>query len=133
MLENNIENIMRGMLEIQQKSRRFADMLCEGESLSQTQLILLIQMNLNDGMKASQIAEFLSVTPGAVTSICDKLEKLGLIQRVRESEDRRVVKMILTESGESKVQELFLKLPQEQLKEIERVLSEVNKLMSTVF
>ncbi|MEC1375778.1 MarR family transcriptional regulator [Heyndrickxia oleronia] len=53
-------------------------------------------------MKATEIAGFFSVTPGAVTStsMCDKLEKLDLIQRVRESEDRRVVKMNLTENGE---------------------------------
>ena len=55
-------------------------------------------------MKATEIAGFFSVTPGAVTStsMCDKLEKLDLIQRVRESEDRRVVKMNLTENGEKK-------------------------------
>ncbi|SES15883.1 DNA-binding transcriptional regulator, MarR family [Gracilibacillus ureilyticus] len=133
MAESNIEVIMRGMLEIQQKSRRFADLLCEGESLSQTQLILLIQMKINNGLKASQIAEFLSVTPGAVTSICDKLEKLGHIKRVRENEDRRVVKMVLTDSGEKKVEELFLKFPQGKLEEIEKVLLQVNQLMSTVF
>ncbi|PAE29227.1 MarR family transcriptional regulator [Paenibacillus sp. 7884-2] len=133
MPENNIEIIMREMLEIQKRSRRFADLLCEGESLSQNQLVLLIEMKINNGMKATQIADFFGVTPGAVTSMCDKLEKLGLIQRVRESEDRRVVKMILTETGEAKVHELFLKFPQEKLKEIEQVLLEVNKLMSTVF
>ena len=93
----------------------------------------MFEMKINNGMKATQIADFFGVTPGAVTSMCDKLEKLGLIQRVRESEDRRVVKMILTETGEAKVHELFLKFPQEKLKEIEQVLLEVNKLMSTVF
>ncbi|PWU69854.1 MarR family winged helix-turn-helix transcriptional regulator [Gracilibacillus dipsosauri] len=133
MPENNIEVIMREMLAIQQKSRRFADMLCEGESLAQTQLILLIQMKINNGMKAFEIAEFLGVTPGAVTSICDKLEKLQLIQRVRESEDRRVVKMMLTEDGEAKVHELFLKFPQEELAEIKKVLLEVSHLLSSVF
>lgn len=133
MPENNIKVIMREMLAIQQKSRRFADMLCEGESLAQTPLILLIQMKINNGMKAFEIAEFLGVTPGAVTSICDKLEKLQLIQRVRENEDRRVVKMMLTEDGEAKVHELFLKFPQEELAEIKKVLLEVNHLLSSVF
>lgn len=133
MPENNIKVIMREMLAIQQKSRRFADMLCEGESLAQTPLILLIKMKINNGMKAFEIAEFLGVTPGAVTSICDKLEKLQLIQRVRESEDRRVVKMMLTEDGEAKVHELFLKFPQEELAEIKKVLLEVNHLLSSVF
>ncbi|WP_423786387.1 MarR family winged helix-turn-helix transcriptional regulator [Heyndrickxia oleronia] len=88
---------------------------------------------MNGGMKATEIAGFFSVTPGAVTSMCDKLEKLDLIQRVRESEDRRVVKMNLTENGEKKVHDLFLKFSQEKLADIVEVLTNVNKLMSKIF
>ncbi|MBS4189921.1 MarR family transcriptional regulator [Bacillus sp. FJAT-49705] len=130
---HNVEIIMREMLEIQQKSKMFVNLLSEGESLSQSQLILLLQLKFNDEMKATEIADFFSVTPGAVTSMCDKLEKLNLVQRVRENEDRRVVKMVLTNSGEVKVQELFLKLSQEKLTDIAKVLIDVNKLMSTIF
>jgi len=130
---HNVEIIMREMLEIQQKSNMFVNLLSEGESLSQNQLILLLQLKINGGMKATEIADFFSVTPGAITSMCDKLEKLNLVQRVRESDDRRVVKMILTNSGEVKVHELFLKFPQEKLADIAKVLINVNKLMSTIF
>ena len=86
-------------------------------------------------MKATEIAGFFSVTPGAVTStsMCDKLEKLDLIQRAREREDRRVVKMNLTENGEKKVHDLFLKFSQEKLADIVEVLTNVNKLMSKIF
>ncbi|WHY78365.1 MarR family transcriptional regulator [Neobacillus sp. WH10] len=130
---HNVEIIMREMLEIQQKSKMFVNLLSEGESLSQNQLILLLQLKINGGMKATEIADFFSVTPGAITSMCDKLEKLNLVQRVRESDDRRVVKMILTNSGESKVQDIFLKIPQEKLADIAKVLINVNKLMTTIF
>jgi len=130
---HNVEVIMREMLEIQQKSKMFVNMLSEGETLSQNQLILLLQLKINGGMKATEIADFFSVTPGAVTSMCDKLEKLNFIQRVRENEDRRVVNMVLTTEGELKVQEIFLKFPQEKLTEIAKVLMNVNKLMQKIF
>ncbi|WP_374964452.1 MarR family transcriptional regulator [Lysinibacillus sp. RS5] len=129
----NVEIIMREMLEIQQTSKMFVHLLSEGESLSQNQLILLLQLKINDGMKATEIADFFSVTPGAVTSMCDKLEKLDLVQRIRESEDRRVVKMVLTNNGALKVQDIFLKFPQEKLGDMARVLSEVNQLMKKIF
>ncbi|MFJ8460013.1 MarR family transcriptional regulator [Lysinibacillus xylanilyticus] len=129
----NVEIIMREMLEIQQTSKMFVNLLSEGESLSQNQLILLLQLKINDGMKATEIADFFSVTPGAVTSMCDKLEKLDLVQRIRESEDRRVVKMVLTNNGALKVQEIFLKFPQEKLEDMARVLNEVNQLMKKIF
>ncbi|MEX3746620.1 MULTISPECIES: MarR family transcriptional regulator [Lysinibacillus] len=129
----NVEIIMREMLEIQQTSKMFVNLLSEGESLSQNQLILLLQLKINDGMKATEIADFFSVTPGAVTSMCDKLEKIDLVQRIRESEDRRVVKMVLTNNGALKVQEIFLKFPQEKLEDMASVLSEVNQLMKKIF
>lgn len=130
---HNVETIMREMLEIQNKSKMFVNLLSEGESLSQNQLILLLQLKINDGMKATEIAEFFSVTPGAVTSMCDKLEKLEFVERIREQEDRRVVKMVLTNSGELKVQDLFLKFPQEKLIDMAKILRQVNQLMNKIF
>lgn len=130
---NKVKIIMNEMLEIQQMSKSFVNLLTEGESLSQNQLILLLQLEINGGMKATEIADFFNVTPGAITSMCDKLEKLNLIQRVRESEDRRVVKMVLTNIGEGKVHEIFLKFPQEKLTNIAEILMDINKLMSKIF
>lgn len=130
---NNVEIIMKEMLEIQQKSKMFVDLLSEGEALSQNQLILLLQLKINNGMKATEIAEFFSVTPGAVTSMCDKLEKLELIQRIRENNDRRVVKMALTNIGDMKVQEIFLKFSQDKLIDMTNILREVNQLMNKIF
>ncbi len=54
----NVEIIMKEMLEIQQKSMMFVNLLSEGESLSQNQLILLLQLKINGGMKATEIADF---------------------------------------------------------------------------
>ncbi|MGE7675258.1 MarR family transcriptional regulator [Lysinibacillus sp. NPDC094403] len=130
---HNVEIIMSEMLEIQHTSKMFVNLLSEGESLSQNQLILLLQLKINGSMKATEIAEFFSVTPGAVTSMCDKLEKLELVERIREKEDRRVVKMILTNNGEMKVQDLFLKFPQEKLIDMATILREVNQLMKKIF
>ncbi len=130
---HSVEFIMKEMLDIQQKSKMFVELLSKGEALSQNQLILLLQLKINDGMKATEIAEFFSITPGAVTSMCDKLEKLELIQRIRENNDRRVVKMTLTSNGDKKVQEIFLKFPQDKLTDMANILREVNQLMNKIF
>ncbi|MED3965844.1 MarR family winged helix-turn-helix transcriptional regulator [Niallia taxi] len=128
-----IEVIMKEMLEIQQKSKAFTNLLTENELLHENQLVLLLQLKINGMMKITEIAEVFSVTPGAITSMVDKLEKLSLIQRVRELEDRRVVNIMLTHDGEVKVQEVFLKVPRDKLTSIAKVLKEVNTLMSTIF
>lgn len=46
-----------------------------------------------------ELAEFLSVAVNSVTSIVDGLEQKGLAQRHRSEEDRRVVRVDLTEVG----------------------------------
>ncbi len=130
---HNVKIIMKEMLDIQQKSKMFVELLTKGEALSQNQLILLLQLKINNGMKATEIADFFSVTPGAVTSMCDKLEKLELIQRIRENNDRRVVKMALTNNGDQKVQEIFLKFSQDKLADMADILREVNQLMNNIF
>jgi len=52
---HNVETIMGEMLEIQQKSKKFVNLLSEGETLSQNQLILLLQLKSNNGMKATGV------------------------------------------------------------------------------
>ena len=96
---SEIENIMSSILGIQQKSRAFINLLTEGEALSENHLLLLLQLKLTDGMKVTAISDLFHITPGAATSMCDKMEQMGLVERKREAKDRRVVTMILTAAG----------------------------------
>ena len=47
------------------------------------------------------IATRLGISTAAVTGIADKLEKLGLIERIRGRQDRRSVWLKLTEQGQA--------------------------------
>ena len=49
---------------------------------------------------AGKLAEHLSITPGAMTSRLDKLEARGLVRRVPDAEDRRVLQIELTDEGD---------------------------------
>jgi MarR family transcriptional regulator, 2-MHQ and catechol-resistance regulon repressor len=44
---------------------------------------------------------------GNVTLVLDNLEKRGLVRRVRETEDRRMVKIYLTPAGEELIKRIF--------------------------
>ena len=44
---------------------------------------------------------------GNMTLVLDNLEKRGLVRRVRETKDRRMVKIFLTHDGEVKIQRVF--------------------------
>lgn len=51
----------------------------------------------------SELAELTNQSAGTLTGIVDRLIDDGLVQRVRDTEDRRVVQVALTEAGEERL------------------------------
>jgi MarR family transcriptional regulator, organic hydroperoxide resistance regulator len=51
----------------------------------------------------SEIAQRMHLHPATVVGILDRLEKQGLVMRIRSTEDRRVVKVELTKQGRALV------------------------------
>lgn len=50
------------------------------------------------------LAEVLGVTGSSVTTACKRLEKAGLVTRERQSNDERMVKVLLTSQGHEQVE-----------------------------
>lgn len=49
----------------------------------------LLALYRSDAMPAGSLAKELKVTPGAVTSVIDRLERLGYVRRINDPYDRR--------------------------------------------
>ncbi|MNX80032.1 HTH-type transcriptional regulator MhqR [compost metagenome] len=56
---------------------------------------------------ARDLCQKLLTTSGNITLVLDNLEKRGLVRRVRESADRRVVTIHLTPEGEELIRSVF--------------------------
>lgn len=59
----------------------------------------LMFLALGKGETAAELARTACTDTGAVTRMLDRLEAKGLIRRVRSIEDRRVIKLELTDEG----------------------------------
>jgi MarR family 2-MHQ and catechol resistance regulon transcriptional repressor len=60
----------------------------------------LVEFLGNEGARMMrELAEHLTVAVNSVTSIVDNLERKGLVHRQRSEEDRRVVRVELTDTG----------------------------------
>ena len=57
----------------------------------------------------SDVKEFLKMIPSAATRRIDKLERLGLVERINDIQDRRLVKLILTDEGKELYQKFMLR------------------------
>lgn len=68
--------------------------------LTPTQFYALHWSNSTNGKTLGEVSERLLCTPSNVTRVVDLLVRRGLLQRERDSEDRRVVRVSLTPAGQ---------------------------------
>jgi len=69
-------------------------------------LLLIYELKNGQPITISEIANKIAVTLAAVTHQINPLEKLGLIKRLSDSGDRRVVLIELTKNGRTQVAKL---------------------------
>lgn len=68
-------------------------------SLTASQLHILKVMALNGPHQLGELADFLGVSPPAITKNIDKLERLGLVLRSASTGDRRVTLISVSRAG----------------------------------
>jgi DNA-binding MarR family transcriptional regulator len=71
----------------------------EPSGLTHAQWAPLFRLSLQPGITVAELARQNEHDTGAMTRLLDRLEAKGLCQRERSSEDRRVVRLALTEQG----------------------------------
>lgn len=62
-------------------------------SLTSSQILILSLLDSHPGLKIGDIAANVGLPDSNVSGIVDRLEKAGYVERIRSTEDRRVVKV----------------------------------------
>ena len=86
----NLHHSMRHALDAELAS--FGD-------VSSAQWVVLMVLSHHDDVRAAHLAKRLNYDPGSMTRLLDRLQDKGLIQRTRLDDDRRCIRIELTESG----------------------------------
>lgn len=68
-------------------------------SLTEGQLNVLELLLQHEPMKPSDLLQYLETTPAAITTLLDRMERSELVARTRDSKDRRIVWISVTEKG----------------------------------
>ncbi|MDD5398986.1 MAG: MarR family transcriptional regulator [Dehalococcoidia bacterium] len=123
--------VMRGMHSGQ--GFRFAEF-----TVGPPQVRILFHVASNpDGVSVKDLAELLSVTSGAVTQFIDALVEKGLVRREEDPNDRRLLRIKLTEYAGSRFNEfrrsyfaavsrVFNSLSDEEILQLTALLAKVN-------
>jgi len=94
-----------------------------------TQFFVMKKIHEHGRLTVSAAADYLGVTLSAITSLTDRLVKMGFVGRSRDESDRRIVWLEITHEGEEvlrscfegrkRIMEKYLgQLPQEDLNQL---------------
>lgn len=94
-----VREIVYLIRKLMQAGELFTKELNKKFSVSAPQLSTLLALFEGGAMPPSQIARRIMVKSSTVTGIIDRLEQKGLVTRIRNSPDRRIITIELTDAG----------------------------------
>jgi len=138
--QNLVRDIIYQIRRLMQAGELFTKELNKAYQVSAPQLHCLLALHENGPLPPSQIARHIMVKSSTVTGIIDRLEQKGLVYRLRNSPDRRVITIQLTEAGKElaqnapppiqhKIVDGLKKLPEGEIKQIILSLSKLTHML----
>ncbi|MDR1136292.1 MAG: nitronate monooxygenase [Clostridiales Family XIII bacterium] len=100
-LNEILARLYRNVLKIEEE----AICLATNNNLTINEIHTLTEIGLGKAKTMTQVAAEVKISVGALTTAMNKLVKKGYVRRFRVSEDRRMVKVELTEAGAAAVEE----------------------------
>ena len=82
------------------KSQSWQDAGAYGVSPTQSQILALLQAKGSAGMRLSEVAAGLAVTPATASDAVRVLDLKGLVLKMRSTEDARAISIVLTPAGQ---------------------------------
>jgi DNA-binding MarR family transcriptional regulator len=98
-IKPEIDSILEAILYLYTESRRVTKELARQVDLTGPQLTVLKMLEGLGDLSLSELSERIRAQNSTVTGIIDRMEREALVVRTRSTEDRRVVKIKLTDKG----------------------------------
>jgi len=86
--------------------RKAFDRLAVGLGLTRAQWKVLFKLTRKPGLRQVELADLLELEPITLCRIVDRLEEAGLVERVRDPDDRRAWRLHVTASAQPLVAKL---------------------------
>ena len=105
-----VEEAVRAYVKLMRASRSVLAQIEPGlaaRGLTPTQLGVLEALLHQGAMTHRDLGRKVLTSAGNMTDVVDKLERRGLVRRVRDQADRRAVRVELTDAGQALIQEVF--------------------------
>lgn len=87
--------------------KRQTSELCKGK-ITMPQFIILNFLDRQRGGRMTDLAKFIGVTTAAMTGLIDRMVRDGYVERTRDPDDRRIIKVKATAKGSALVRKINL-------------------------
>lgn len=91
------KRLLNSYLRVTQRMSRQLRNYFDQPELTLPQMLVLTALSEDGTMPISRLARYVGSANSTVSGIVDRLEKMGLVARIRSEEDRRVIHVGLTE------------------------------------
>ncbi len=96
---NDVDEVLKILVFLYTENRRFTKKLAARASLTGPQLTVVKMLETMGDLSLSELSDAIRAQNSTVTGIVDRMEREEIVERVRSTEDRRVVRIHLTEKG----------------------------------
>ncbi|HZQ11231.1 MAG TPA: MarR family transcriptional regulator [Pseudolabrys sp.] len=83
------------LMDVARMLRTYADQRARQFGISRAQWVVLMRLDRSEGLKQSELADILDLTPISLTRLLDRLADNGLIERRADPNDRRANRLYL--------------------------------------
>jgi DNA-binding MarR family transcriptional regulator len=134
--QNLIQTLIQHMMSIMRHGHHSGPLPQPVLTPTQGGLLFTIAHN-KDGIPVKDLAKEIGVTSGAITQLVDSLVDKGLVMREGDTNDRRIVRLKLTESARNEFEKvrkahlesfssIFAVLSDEEIKQLTALLTKVD-------
>ncbi|MDQ0970225.1 DNA-binding MarR family transcriptional regulator [Neobacillus niacini] len=103
----NFKNILWSYTrQINERTSNLISILCDHHGITTLQGRILLEIEQHGSHTIGTLAARLHIAGTNISTMCKKLEGKGLLARVRDEGDERVVKVALSDKGKSVVDEI---------------------------
>jgi DNA-binding MarR family transcriptional regulator len=100
-----ITDLMNAFAHLRMQNARAVGAFATEHGIGATDLRALTFLNSNPSATPKQVAEHLGLTTGAMTTLIDRIEKVGLVKRSPNPDDRRSLVLDLTPAGDKVIED----------------------------
>lgn len=104
--DEDIARIVEAIVYLYTESRRVTKELARAFGLTGPQVTVLKMLEGIGGLSLSDLSARMSARNSTVTGIADRMERDGLVERKRDEDDRRIVRIRLTDEGRALASEI---------------------------